>query len=383
MKICLICPEYPPGPHGGLGTMIQLMAREMVSRGHEVRVIGVYRIGEFTFPEYFEDNGVKVWRIFHGAGKFDWILAWYKLYKYIKDWLKKGEVEIVEAPDSRGWFAFWGKMPIPLVLRANGSATYFSYVLGSKPNKLTKWFEEISYKKADGIIAVSEFTAQTTKKVFNLKQDFEIIHNCIELVDFKPVSKKYNNKIVFSGSLVEKKGIVSLVKACIVLSERGVNFSIDIYGKDTVMFQRGSMVNFLKTLIPKEYLTRFNFMLHVNRETLFKAYREANVAIFPSYAEAFAFAPMEAMMCGCPTIYSKEGSGPELIRDGVDGLLVNPDVPLDIANALEKLLSDNLLRSQLGERGRNRIENKFITPIMVNKSLKFYEKQIGLKKAAI
>ncbi len=42
MKICFICGEYPPGPHGGIGTFVQVLARALVAAGHEVRVLGAY-----------------------------------------------------------------------------------------------------------------------------------------------------------------------------------------------------------------------------------------------------------------------------------------------------------------------------------------------------
>jgi hypothetical protein len=43
LELCFICSEYPPGPHGGIGTMTQVLARALVARGHGVRVIGVYQ----------------------------------------------------------------------------------------------------------------------------------------------------------------------------------------------------------------------------------------------------------------------------------------------------------------------------------------------------
>ncbi len=65
--------------------------------------------------------------------------------------------------------------------------------------------------------------------------------------------------------------------------------------------------------------------------------------MFPSYAEAFALAPLEAMAAGCPTVYSQRGSGPELIENNRDGLLVEPDQPGEIAETIIRVLEDNNL----------------------------------------
>ena len=119
MRICFICPEYPSGPHGGIGSFTQSTARELVKLGHEVRVIGVYKIS-YKEPDYEEDNGVKVWRLREQNGKFGWIGAWMKQYFIINKWARHHEIDLVEAPDSRGWFAFWGKLGIPLILRSHG-----------------------------------------------------------------------------------------------------------------------------------------------------------------------------------------------------------------------------------------------------------------------
>ncbi len=145
-SICLICPEYPPGPHGGVGTLMQVLARELVKMNYEVRVVGVYPIG-YPAPDYEEDHGVKVWRIRFGRGKYSWIPAWFRQYRMIKKWYDNKQIDIIEAPDSRGWFAFWPKFNIPIVLRANGSVTYFARILGYAPNKLTELLEQKSYER--------------------------------------------------------------------------------------------------------------------------------------------------------------------------------------------------------------------------------------------
>jgi glycosyltransferase involved in cell wall biosynthesis len=377
--ICLICPEYPPGPHGGVGTLMQVLARGLVKIGYEVRVIGVFTKRYHFAPDYEEDNGVKVWRIKQGEGKFSWIPAWYKQYRIIKKWQRNREIDIIEAPDSRGWFAFWPKLKIPLVLRANGSVGYFAYVLNYTPNKLAFLFEKKSYQRVDGWISASAFTAKITKQVYHLEKDAEVIYNGIDDVPDFVTKEREKNKIAFSGVLMEKKGVISLIKALKSMHDKGMDFTMELYGKDYID-ARGSMQEYLTSLMDEKLKIKILFKGHVTKEELYNAYSTATVAIFPSYAEAFAMAPLESMICACPTIFTKLGSGPELIEDGKDGLLVNPDNIEEIENALVKIINDKTFAKAIGEEGRRTVRNRFLKETYTKKTVDFYQKLIEKKQ---
>lgn len=372
MKICFICPEYPEGPHGGIGSMVQIISRELVSLGHAVRVIGIYP-RSYPAPDYEIDQGVKVWRLRIHDIKFGWVLAYIRQYKMIKSWARLKEIDIIEGPDSRGWFAYWPKLTVPIVIRAHGSNTYFAEILGTPSNRLTKFLEKRSYLRADALISVSKFTAKITKQVFEIPREFVIIHNGIEIPIISYDQVRENNRIIFSGSLNRKKGIIKLVEAFLLISEHNKEAKLEIYGKDTFDEQIGSLKEYLIKLIPHEWRKNFIFKGHVSRNELFNVYKTASVAVFPSFAEAFAIAPIESMACGCPTIYSKLGSGKELINDGVDGLLIDPEQPSEIASAIQTLITNPVLAKTIGHLGRQKVEASFSKEIMTQKSLDFYK----------
>jgi glycogen synthase len=375
MKICFICPEYPEGPHGGIGSMVQILSRELVSLGHEVRVIGIYP-ETYPAPDYEEDQGVRVWRLRTKKGKFGWILPYIRQFKLIKKWAHAGHIEIVEAPDSRGWFAFWPKLPIPVIIRSNGSNTYFAKILNKRPNKLTRLLEQRSYSRADAIISASRFTAQITKQVFKIPLEFAVIYNGIEIPKLTIDHKRENNRVIFSGSLNKKKGIFKLIEAFILLIEKNSEAKLEIYGKDTIDDQIGSVTEYLLRMIPENYRNNIIFKGHVTRNELFNVLKTSSVAVFPSYAEAFAFAPMESMACECPTIYTKLGSGEELINNGVDGILIDPDEPSEITSAMQTLLKNKDFARSVGQLGRQKIISLFSKEIMTKLSLEFYQECI-------
>ena len=111
----------------------------------------------------------------------------------------------------------------------------------------------------------------------------------------------------------------------------------------------------------------------VLKEDLPFIYSNASCAVFPSYAESFSMAPMEAMAVGCPVIFTKRTSGPELITNGFDGLLVNPDNIQEIADAILFMLNNRLEAIEMGQKGYRRVKDFFNISFIADKHIEYYE----------
>jgi glycosyltransferase involved in cell wall biosynthesis len=269
-------------------------------------------------------------------------------------------------------------------LRANGSNAYFGSILNTPVKWQTRLYEKNLYRKAFRYIAVSKFTADKTSDVLGLSKPFTIIYNGHSIVENMLVNevpskvKNYlpNDYIVFSGTLIRKKGIYELVMAVVSLLESGSNLTLVINGKDTKNPGTGVSVRYeLEQLIPERFRKFFIFNGHVPREVLIEQYRSARAAVFPSYAEAFAMVPLESMEQGCPTIFSNQTSGNEIIDDGIDGLLINPFDPVNIANAIRRILIEPELGLKLGQKGKEKVL-MFSAERMFKESLVFYQECI-------
>jgi glycosyltransferase involved in cell wall biosynthesis len=81
-------------------------------------------------------------------------------------------------------------------------------------------------------------------------------------------------------------------------------------------------------------------------------YSGARLLALPSHYEGFGLTPLEAMACGTPSVTSNRGSLPEVV--GETGLLVDPDNPAQIADAIQRLLQDDDLHTRLREAGLKR-----------------------------
>jgi glycosyltransferase involved in cell wall biosynthesis len=181
------------------------------------------------------------------------------------------------------------------------------------------------------------------------------------------------NKVIFTGTLTVKKGVVSLFDAWRAVRQRYPEAELHVLGKDT-LYQGQSMEKFLLSRLDECSRIGVHFHGHVSRERLRRELRTARVAVFPSFAEAFAFAPIEAMACGCPTIYSWRTSGPELMRSNIDGILINPDDTEELAAAIVRVLSNDDLAHRLGEAARERVAQNFTTQQLMPRLEEFYHR---------
>ena len=82
-------------------------------------------------------------------------------------------------------------------------------------------------------------------------------------------------------------------------------------------------------------------------------------AVLPSRAEGFGLAAAEAAACGLPVVATRASSLPEVVLDGETGLLVPPEDPAALAEALERLLRDRQRSSRLGAAGRHHVATRF------------------------
>jgi glycosyltransferase involved in cell wall biosynthesis len=98
--------------------------------------------------------------------------------------------------------------------------------------------------------------------------------------------------------------------------------------------------------------SRVCWLENLSASDLPAVYNGAAALITPSFYEGFGLPALEAMACGVPTIVSNRGSLPEVVGD--TGLLIDPDRPDDLADAMRRILIDSDLRQRSSEAGRTR-----------------------------
>ena len=167
-------------------------------------------------------------------------------------------------------------------------------------------------------------------------------------------------RLLAVGRLVRKKGLDTFVDACAVLSSRGVDFEAVIAGEP------GDHEEEVRARVTAAGLEeRVSFLGPLTQPGLFAEYQRASVFALPCRVledgdrDGIPNVLMEAMACGLPVVTTGVSGITELVRNGENGLIVEPDRPVELADALHRLIKDPELAFRLAERGRITISERF------------------------
>ena len=378
MKLVFICSEYPPAPHGGIGVVTQVLARHLTGLGHQVRVLGAYRRG-YHHPSVQMDEGVEIRRVCQSSiPRFGWLVTRLRLFQVARRWSREEVADLIEVPDWQGPAAGWWKLATPVITRVHGSATYVAAETGRRPARLLRYLEGASIGRSDSWCAVSRYAADRTQRLFGLdKGPDAVLYNPVGESSLTSVPARERESVVFAGTLVASKGIASLAQAWLTVIEHHPRATLDVFGKDGRTADGRSMTEHVKNLLGDNALSTVRFHGQVSRERVMEAFHRARVTALPSFAEAFAMTPLEAMSTGCPTVFTRRASGPETLEDGVSGLLVEPDNPSEIASAILRLFEDDQLAGSLSEAAHRRVRSRFSLRRIAVDNLAYYEQTLA------
>ncbi|MEM8857563.1 MAG: glycosyltransferase family 4 protein [Chloroflexota bacterium] len=99
--------------------------------------------------------------------------------------------------------------------------------------------------------------------------------------------------------------------------------------------------------------------LKPNSPELIEKFQDSDIFVFPTLADSFGIVALEAMATGLPIIATDIGALSEIIQDGKQGLIIEPNQANQLLNALEKLIDDPSLRKKMGENGIERVTQMF------------------------
>jgi glycosyltransferase involved in cell wall biosynthesis len=108
----------------------------------------------------------------------------------------------------------------------------------------------------------------------------------------------------------------------------------------------------------------------------------ADLVLLPSVAEAFGLVLAEALYLGVPVVATRVGGIPEIVSDGIDGILVPPADSGALAEAITELLSDEPRRRKLAGSGRAKVEERFRFEDMVRRYEQLYDRLAARPEAA-
>jgi phosphatidylinositol alpha-mannosyltransferase len=378
MRIALVSPyswSYP----GGVTRHIGALAEQFMAEGHHVRVLapfdppdrlsGVLHRGArpqpIELPEYVVSLGRTLGFKANGAVS-NLSITPYALATMHHE-LRTGRFDVVHIHEPVapmcGWVATDATPRIPLV------GTFHSYSTKRLPNGLANFFGARRVLNHLHVrIAVSEAAAWTGRRWFG--GHYRVIPNGVHVdaqaaaaAAERPLGERL--KIVFVGQAVERKGLPLLLRAFEALQEH-VPCELTVIGPS---------IEELEPMLMDAHGVRM--LGKVDEETKFRELAEANVLCAPSLGgESFGMVLTEAFAAGTPVVASDIAGYRDVVRDGVDGILVPPGDALALASALLDLWEEPRRLSSLARAAAQDVQ-RFAWPRVAADVLHAYEDAIA------
>jgi phosphatidylinositol alpha-1,6-mannosyltransferase len=284
------------------------------------------------------------------------------MFFYLVHVLKKCEINRIYATNwiPGGFLAFFASklFKVPYFIAAHSSELSFR-------NPIFRRAMTLTFKNAEKIFAVSNYTSQKILDLGISREKVAIIPNGVDIQRFKTgvntleVIKKHElkgKKVILTVSrLVRKKGHDMVIRALPEVLKIAKDAVYLIVGEGP---EEERLKGLMRDLNLEEHVI---FAGNMSDDALPKYYNACDVFIMPSReirgdVEGFPVVYMEAGACAKPVIGGKSGGVEDAIIDGVTGLLVNPLNVKEVADALIRLLTDKNIAKRLGENGRRRAE---------------------------
>ncbi|HEY3353522.1 MAG TPA: glycogen synthase [Polyangia bacterium] len=363
MKATIITNEYPPHVYGGAGVHVKFLTRELAKTMHvEVRCFGEQKLDQPNLKV----RGYQAWdRMWEGdERRFNSTLGTFSIdLAMVRDRI---DGDIIHA---HTWYAclagYMGKVlyDVPLVCTTHSLEPLRPWKeeqLG-RSYHLSTWSEKLALERADRVIAVSKGAREDVLKNFDIAPEkVRIIHNGIDLALYRPIDADATRKafeiegdyVLFVGRTSRQKGMVHLIDAMKHV-DPGVRCVCCTSAPDTKEIEE----EIAAKIKAEPRVLWINSLLR--EEQYVELYSHARVFACPSVYEPFGIINLEAMACKTPIVASRVGGILETVVDGETGLLVEPQNPKAIADAINTLLRNRKMAEDFGEHGRRRVERYF------------------------
>jgi phosphatidyl-myo-inositol dimannoside synthase len=377
----VICPTYwyPQHAKDTQATYVHDINRHLVRRGHSVTVVTP---GDRSLPRSDTFDGVRIVRfplelppdLTYGRvaqSRVSWlgrfarvaVMAHYleAQHRAIVGEARNGGVDVIHAhwaiPTGPAAVTAARKLRVPSVITMHGGDVYVNPEQGY--DFPTRWYVRPALRwtlrHAGALTAITEDCRQHALRAGAPADHIRLVFNGTDLRRFSPEdhgnggAPRFGPHMIFAcRQLFPRKGIRFLLEAGAKLKSRFPDLKIVLAGDG---FERPELARLASNLGIAADVT---FLGWVPNADLPPYYRAAAVSVIPSLEEGFGIPAAEAMGCEVAVVASDAGGLPEVVEDGVTGLIVPRGDSNALAQAIGALLADPQRRRQMGQAGRQR-----------------------------
>ena len=222
------------------------------------------------------------------------------------------------------------------------------------------------------IICVSQPSKEDVISEFKVdEKKITVIPNGIDIGIFKPssIKKSLSFRIVTTASAdIPLKGLRHLILALPRVIRQFPLTSLTVIGKSP---EKSNLNNLIDDLDLEDKIT---FRSGISEKEIVKTYHDSDIAVIPSLYEGFGFGAGEAMACGVPLISTDSGGLKQVIGDAA--LKIKPGSVNEIEEGILKLFTQEKIRQELAEKGRERMEEFFDWKIAASAYIEVFKKII-------
>lgn len=219
------------------------------------------------------------------------------------------------------------------------------------------WRLDEKIKRAAFVSCISHY-CRSQAMIWSRPADWDklhIVHCGVDPARYKTAKTVQNStpKLTFVGRLAAVKGLPILFEALNILSDRGVDFELDVIGDgpDRAALEDVAQSGALQGKI--------NFLGYKSQSDVAELLAQSDVFVLPSFAEGLPVVLMEALAASVPVVATQIAGVSELVQDGISGYLVPAGDASALADKLAILMHDPKLRSKMGKTGVKIVAQEF------------------------
>ena len=355
MKVLIVTNQFPSRNFPYKGVFIYSQTKEIQKLVKEVVVLAPNYANEEKFTIY---DGIKLYR-FHTFTKsttdpllrelfsgFSGLLSLFlfvisQILSIIKI-VKKENIDIIHAywilPSGFSSYLISHIMKKKLVITTLGSDLTFC-----GKNKILKKFLQFILVRISLLICITSELQKLANKICGKRITSRTIHIGIPRDVLKRnnlnkrniiIKEKSKYKLIFVGSLYYIKGIKHLLDSMLILSSRRQDFHLDIIGggDKTIEYKK-----YIKENNLEKFVTIHGFK---NNDDVIKLIRKADIAIQASISEGLSVFLQESISLGKAVVATNVGGTSDIVIDGFNGFLIEPENPQELADKIDILLSN-------------------------------------------
>ncbi|MBM9510162.1 glycogen synthase [Actinacidiphila acididurans] len=385
VKVALLTREYPPDVYGGAGVHVEFLAREL----RALADVEVHRFGADSRPGVV---GHSAPGFLDGAND--------ALRTFGTDLSMAAALQGRDLVHSHTWYAnlagHLGKLlyGVPHVVTAHSLEPlrpWKAEQLGGG-YALSSWAERTAVEAADAVIAVSDGMRADILACYPALDParVHVIRNGIDTATYRPDPRTdvlerigvdpARPYVLFVGRITRQKGVPHLLRAA-----RGIDPSVQLVlcagAPDTPALDREFRALFDELQAVRDGVHWIPAMLP--RSAVVQLLTHASVFVCPSVYEPLGIVNLEAMACGTAVVASAVGGIPEVVQDGVTGLLVPYDeerpaeFEAGLAAAIDRLTGDKATADAMGAAGRERAAGDFGWNTVAARTAELYAALLG------